>query len=306
MISDDVGFLLIFIVLPTVLIVSGFWLVLFVRRDARTHPTMRVNLTSEQADAVATFSVSSVDDAPQPLGVRLQALEAAEGVIEAPVAVQSIARFPPDWTIPSALDELTFPVEQDDPSDQLSPIVADLLYSDVPPPVPTVSDYRLIELLDEDDRETMRDVIALDDEASLSREELIGATEDIEPPDQFLEYLGVVVPPDVDPPGGDESEPSSPLEAPAQDESDQASEANASGDTAQLPEPSELDDAVQEDRGGDDAETESRRRRHPDARLLPSTRHVRQRGRSSGKRVPKIFSRSTARDEDAVEGEDRG
>jgi hypothetical protein len=184
--------------------------------------------------------------------------------------------------------------------------VADLLYSDVPPPVPTVSDYRLIELLDEDDRETMRDVIALEDEASLSREELIGATEDIEPPDQFLEYLGVVVPPDVDPPGGDESEPSSPLEAPAQDESDQASEANASGDTAQLPEPSELDDAVQEDRGGDDAETESRRRRHPDARLLPSTRHVRQRGRSSGKRVPKIFSRSTARDEDAVEGEDRG
>jgi hypothetical protein len=242
----------------------------------------------------------------------LRALEAAEGVIEAPVAVQSIARFPPGWTIPSDLDELTFPVEQDDPSDQLSPIVADLLYSDVPPPVPTVTDHRLIELLDEDDREAMRDVIALDDEASLSdeagvsREELIGATEDIEPPDQLLEYLGVVVPPDVDPPGSDESEPSSLLDAPSLDESDEAIEAGASGDTAQLPEPSELDDAVQEDRSGDDAETDSRRRRHPDARLLPSTRHVRQRGRSSGRRVPKIFPRSTARDEDAVEGEDRG
>lgn len=47
--NNDVGFLVIFIILPTVLIVSGFWLILFVRSDLRARGTDEASTS----DAVA-------------------------------------------------------------------------------------------------------------------------------------------------------------------------------------------------------------------------------------------------------------
>ncbi|CAN5477203.1 hypothetical protein BH23CHL2_BH23CHL2_30390 [soil metagenome] len=66
--SNDLGFLLIFIILPTVLIVSGFWLIVLVRKDARVSSRPQVNtideVEAEDREAVETpLAKDAVPDA---------------------------------------------------------------------------------------------------------------------------------------------------------------------------------------------------------------------------------------------------
>lgn len=73
------------------------------------------------------------------------------------------------------------------------------------------------------------------------------------------------------------------------------------GDTANLPDEWEVD-------LGGDAETNSDEdsppKRQPDARLVPSTEHVRRRTGQNARRVPPIAVRSSTRDEDSVKSLD--
>lgn len=306
MLNDDVGFLAIFIVLPTVLIVSGFWLILFVRRDAQSRSMSRVNLTSETAEAITSAGTSAAGGSPVTLGAGFDERQDEIGPVVLPGGADPIAVLPSDWALPSELDALTSPPDLEGPQDQLSPVVADLLYSDAPPPVPTVTNARLIELLEEEDRETMREAIAAEDDVELSSEELIGPTEEIASPDDYLEYLGVSLPAANEELEADEVMAEPPSEEPEPQDTEASTGSESAGDTAELPEAWEIEaEILEEQADGADVDADARRQRQPESRLVPSRQHARRRGRSSGRRVPKI-PRSTPRDEDAVEGEDRG
>ena len=52
-VSGDIGFLLVFIILPTVIIVSGFWLLVFVRRDSNGRSSIEP-LTAQHEAAPAS------------------------------------------------------------------------------------------------------------------------------------------------------------------------------------------------------------------------------------------------------------
>jgi hypothetical protein len=62
--NNDLGFLTIFIILPTILIVSGFWLILIVRSDM---PIRRVSetTTADEETAPRQIFAESSDDSPE-------------------------------------------------------------------------------------------------------------------------------------------------------------------------------------------------------------------------------------------------
>jgi hypothetical protein len=162
-----------------------------------------------------------------------------------------------------------------------------------------VSDERLIELLEEPDREPMREAIGLDAEPQISREDFMGPTEDIESPDDYIEFLGVALPRRDERAGDTEPETAAQLEA------EDGEEGAPGGDTEQLPDVPAVDEAMEEDASESEDEV-TRPSRRGRARLVPTARPARQRGRAIGRRVPKISPRPSARDESSMEGEDRG
>ena len=85
---------------------------------------------------------------------------------------------------------------------------------------------------------------------------------------------------------------------------DDAPEEGVSGDTANLPEHWEVDlDTAAEAPEADGDDDEQRLQRQPEARMIPSTEHVRRRTGQNSRRAPTV-ARSVARDEDAVESPD--
>jgi hypothetical protein len=64
--SNDLGFLIIFIILPTILIVSGFWLILIVRSELRLRVSPEASTTSEEAAAESQARLTPPEDEDSP------------------------------------------------------------------------------------------------------------------------------------------------------------------------------------------------------------------------------------------------
>lgn len=61
--DNDLGFLLIFIILPTALIVSGFWFLLLIRKDARLRELSQTNTPEPAtADDVPSLEIADPED----------------------------------------------------------------------------------------------------------------------------------------------------------------------------------------------------------------------------------------------------
>lgn len=253
--GNDLGFLLIFIILPTVLIVSGFWLIVLVRRDARLSSRPQVN-TIDEADAEDTDAV------------------------ETPLAKDAV----PD-VAPSPAEEQSAPAATP-VTPERAPFVTDL------DEAPAVDDDEF--WTDTVPGEQAPDVADDVPGAGVESETVpqSGLTTEIEPVQQALdpgESTGMTA----------HEDPRS-EEAAARDPDD----SSRSGDTSNLPDDWEVElDA--EDGNEDNADTSSKSRRKPGARLVPSTEHVQRRTGATNRRAPQI-PKSATRDEDDVEGTDSG
>ena len=87
---NDLGFLILFIILPTVLIVSGFWLILIVRSDLRLRAAPEASMQADEATAeVAEPNATAVEAGlPAPAAAKLPieppAPQLAQSLPEAP------------------------------------------------------------------------------------------------------------------------------------------------------------------------------------------------------------------------------
>lgn len=291
MVSDDLGFLLIFIVLPTVLIVSGIWMAILMRRDfaARSSvapqpgPEVSTESTQRSRDEQWAEALEDSDRDDE---------EAPEDTPEPEPVLIPIAKLP------------EAPEVEPDGADGSEP---DAVIAEIPgsPDALTGAGGLSAALLNDAARDSarpQRDAATRQNDSTQQAEaHTSGAASDrSEPSDETA--------------SGDARDGAGDTEAAEAEAEEPVQEAgfDVSGTTAPLPDAEELtgneSKAVrQAETAGlehaEPAQAGRKRRRQPGTRLTRLTENVRRRGRSTGRRVPPIV-RPSLRDEDAMERED--
>lgn len=302
--SGDIWFLLIFIILPTAVLVSGFWAFLFVRRDPRkTMPQRRqrpANVKSTRdgvEETVQVAAIPSVRAESEPAASEATAEEAAELGPPVPVAGPTASELAGDA---DAIEDHSEDVgtESEPDGDLQGPDPVELTEDEEisqtsEPAEGTVDDERLIELIDIDDRDDLMAEIQRRREAQPAR--LESSTDEI--PD-----LGEAL-----------SEPArlsevnqhnewrrhetvEQTDAEAEPTEWDDSENELAGDAEEAPQGDAGDDDEEPARrdehsgskGGNSGNQRRYRRRRPRVKLLPSDNGERQerRGRLAGRRKP--------------------
>lgn len=157
MASGDIWFLLIFIILPTAILVSGFWAFLFVRRDPRkTIPRQRQTVAeskSTREDIEETVQVATV---PPPTLAETEAVAdepgtegEAEGELDQPLAGPTTSELAPDDDqVVEGPDPTDVQPEEDEPSPNVEEGETDHASHQI-------ADEQLVELVDVDDRDDL-------------------------------------------------------------------------------------------------------------------------------------------------------
>lgn len=301
--SGDIWFLLIFIILPTAVLVSGFWALLFVRRDPRkTIPQRRqrqARAKSTRDNIEETVQVATI---PPPVRAQNEPL-AADAVAEVEREVGPPAPLPGPTASelaagaddgPDAHDDQPDEIAPEPEGDELGPTPAELAAEEqaaepTQPVAQSVDDEHLVELVDVDDREELiaeiqRRQVAQPARLESSTDEIPDLGEALSEPARLSEAAqhdewrprDATEPADAEPAGDwdvsegaldGEVELDDPSDADADDEpaNQQANPDAASGDSSRR-----------------------YRRRRPRVKLLPSDNGERQdrRGRLAGRRKP--------------------
>ncbi len=277
-VSGDLGFLLIFIVLPTVLIVSGFWLLLFLRRDSTLRSSVQPEV--DRTDTAESTDSLIEDRTIEPVAV----IAVSESLLHAneedgDEAVSS----------PTEIQEMSLEASSSNGEDELDPNDQGREEEEEAGP------SRLLE--DTVAPPEIADLYAESEPRTVSTEEAsahTGMTEDIIPVSPAQAQSGMDAA--TDEPG----EYASPEEELIDDQS---------GQTTPLPDqtaPAPLSSEEEDEASNAQVESEEEQvnqRRQPSARLVRSTENVARRGRASARKVPPIV-RTGVRDEDSVERKD--
>lgn len=312
MLNDDLLFLLVFVVLPTAVVVSGFWLFVVVRRLPRN--VMRVEREpASKPKSTAQEVAETLDGAAEPDVVVLATIDPGllrqqapiDTSIEAPVESEHATV---EWRRePADVDQQRQALEE------ISPLAADLLYSphDAPQEA-SGGDTQTFEAVE-------RSSVEANDDDELLPEPAVGQTEEIptvEPAEASEHEPAPATPaeqieapePGLEP----ESEPQ-PANRPGTDElrlpeweieDDELIAEAPEAPAAEIPTP-ELqvgdgeEDQIDASRSSDveteaedeDDESQTVERRRPDRKLIPGERskdRPSRRGRHSGRRVPRL------------------
>lgn len=298
MVSDDLGFLLIFIVLPTALIVSGIWMALFIRRDFSARPSVQPRPQPETGAETESRSRDELwAEALQEAGD--EAVETPDGTEELEEAPIPIAKLPERSDAKGEVAERSEPVT----------VIAEIEQPGGALQGANALSATLLNQADSQSRQKSSQHAGTQTQPRANDDERDGHTWQ-----ETAESID-----DIDRPVQDGE---SQVEEGDRTDREEESTLSVSGSTAPLPEAEEIgavpstteqaESTAQDEPGehdspnADDQEavsTSRRRRRQPDARLTRLTEHVRRRGRATGRRVPPII-RPNLRDEDAVERED--
>ena len=241
--DSDLGFLLIFIILPTALIVSGIWFLVLIRKDARIRDLSQASTQP----GIVSGDVANTSEPPE--------FGPAEPVVIA--------------TLPAAVPA--------GPEAGVTPLDEEA----------------------EDSEEfwtTPSDTQSLPDPATASESASIESNSKPQTVSGYTEEIVPVAPQMMDESASTTDEARDPVST----ESVGSEDAQPQSEQAGSPEDSEVD--PDEDVGTEHPE---RKRRQPDARLVPSSENVKKRTSTGARRAPPI-PRSTSRDEDSMESPDSG
>lgn len=246
--DSDLGFLLIFIILPTALIVSGFWFLALMRKDARIRDLSQASTLPNAASELIVESLPGAE--PEP----------AEPLIIATL---------PDSTTPELEVGAIPPVDVED-----EPFWSER------PDTQTLLDPAAVTNTNVD-----RDV---PEAPSFEPEAVSGYTEEIA---------------SIDGEPGQECESDTAVEQGQAPVDDEPTKSRLTTDQTR---PSDIPVGKRRDEEAESSTDQpERRRRQPDARLVPSSENVKKRTNAGVRRAPPI-ARSTGRDEDTVESPDSG